>query len=98
MTGGPELSRLFGTAVHVEVLLREFDPWVVEAQAQEVGARAVLADVFCGDLTELVRLVAPVPVLRPVFVPEPGQHRGVPVERVRRFWPTDDRWRGGLAA
>jgi hypothetical protein len=78
---GPELSRLFGRAVHVEVLLREFDPRVVAARAQEVGAHAVLADVFRGDLAELVRLVAPSPVLRPVFVRQPGQHSGVPVER-----------------
>ena len=78
---GPELSRLFGRAVEVQVLLRETDPSVVAAQAREVGAQAVLADVFRGDLSVLVQLLAPVPLLRPVFERKPGLHAGVPVEQ-----------------
>jgi hypothetical protein len=75
------LSRLFGRAVEVKVLLRETDPSVVAAQAREIRALVVLADVFRGDLPELVELLAPVPLLRPVFERQPGLHPGVPVEQ-----------------
>jgi hypothetical protein len=75
---GPELSRLFGEQVNVVVAIRQVDPAAVARQAAELGARAILVDVFRGDVCELRALVLPVPVLRPLFGPRSGVHAGPP--------------------
>jgi hypothetical protein len=75
-----ELLRLFGADVEVVLLVRATDARAVAQAAAEHGVRAVLAEVFRGDLAELRQLVAPVPVLRPMFERRPGPH-AAPSER-----------------
>jgi hypothetical protein len=77
----PELMRLFGSPVEVGVAVRQIDPVSVARAVHELGARAVLAESFRGDLGALAQAIDPVPVLRPMFTRRPGHHAGPPTDQ-----------------
>ena len=73
----PELRRLFSEGVRVETLTGLRTAAAVAAAVEELGAVAVLADVYrTSALEELRQALAPVPVLRPILEPRPGVHAG----------------------
>jgi hypothetical protein len=72
-----ELARLVGQHVDIEVEVTERDPNALARIVEQIDAVAVLADVYRGDLAELRRAVAPVPVLRPLFERRPRYAPGV---------------------
>jgi hypothetical protein len=71
-----ELTRLCGGQVTIvsETVVR--DPDGVASEVCRLGAIAVLADSFRGDLAALRLAVAPVPVLRPLRQRRSGSHAG----------------------
>jgi hypothetical protein len=75
----PELQRIFTTDVHVETIVGLRSSTAVLAAVEQLGAVAVLADLYpVEDLEELRVALEPVPVLRPVRTPRPGVHAGGP--------------------
>jgi hypothetical protein len=77
-TRAAELARPFAQPVEIEVTAVTHTPADLAQLVRDMRAIAVLADSFRGDLQELRKAVAPVPVLRPCFARRPGTHAGLP--------------------
>jgi hypothetical protein len=77
-TRAAELARIFAQPVEIETSTELHMPAAVAQLVRDMHAISVLADSFRGDLQELRRAVAPVPVLRPQFERRPGAHAGPP--------------------
>jgi hypothetical protein len=73
-----ELTRLIGRAVVIKRAVPGGDPISIADRARQVDAVAVIVDSYRGDLDELRRALAPVPVLRSLFERRPGIHAGPP--------------------
>jgi hypothetical protein len=88
-----DLAALFGERVEIFVATNlDNDVPAVVVAAREIGAQAVLADAWRGDLEDLCRVLAPTWVLRPMYDYHPTPH-GPPAPRFSRYarrWPGGD--------